>query len=124
MARYPVYAATAFDLAARPRPAHVEPPARLREIERLVSYAEWDVVDFQARLRPILRQIAAHRLAVSRTVDIDLDPEAARAALGQRVWAILAPAEPLPDRRNQPIGLDNLRTVVEALEQLDDLPHD
>jgi hypothetical protein len=122
--RLPVYRSREFDEVGRtPRPAG-ELPARLREIDRLVSYSAWDVVDAEARLRPILRQIAAHRLALYRTIDLDADPDAARTVLGQRVWAVLAAGERSPEQGEKPIPLDDLRLVVWTLERLDGLPHE
>jgi hypothetical protein len=123
-ARFPIYGRSAFDQAERGRPPAAEPPGRLREIERLVSYAAWDVFDAEARMRPLLCQIAAHRLAVSRAIDLEADPDAARAELGERVWNILTPADPSPQRPEPPITLDELQVVVSALERLDGLSHD
>ncbi|HET7092728.1 MAG TPA: hypothetical protein VFI22_04595, partial [Thermomicrobiales bacterium] len=107
------------------RPATVSsagPPQRLREIERLVAYSKWDAADFHARLRPILRHAAAQRLAAIRTIDIDANPAAARAALGDRVWFLLAPKDPTTIRRDGGIAPDDLQTIVATLEALDDEP--
>ena len=59
----------------RQRPTHLdELPQRIRAINRLVTRAGWDAAGFELELRPILRAIAAQRLATYRTIDIDTDP--------------------------------------------------
>lgn len=121
--RFPIDWRPPAAFASQIRPSAPDPPQRLREIERLVAYAQWDGVDFHARLRPVLRLIAARRLAAQGTIDIDANPEAARAALGERVWTLLAPKDPTKIRRDGGIASEELRAVVATLEALDDEPH-
>ncbi len=116
---HPIHRRTAFDLAQERWTVPPEPPERLRQIERLVASAGWDRREFQARLRPVLRQIAAQRLTSYLSINIDAEPEAARAALGEPVWVLLAPAIDVQDRAGPGISVDTLWTVVEALERLD-----
>ena len=101
----------------------LDQPARLRAITRMVSHAEWDAVGFQLELRPILRAIAKQRLATYRTIDIDADPRAARAVLGEQVWALLTPVEIERAKGSGGITLSDLRAAVEALEGLHANPH-
>ena len=72
----------------------------------------------ELELRPILRAIAAQRLATYRTIDIDADPAAARAILGERVWTLLTPVNLEMARRARGIDPDGVRAAVEKLEEL------
>ena len=100
----------------------LDQPARLRTITRMVSHAEWDAVGFQLELRPILRAIARQRLAAYRTIDIDTEPDAARAVLGTQVWALLTPIDIERAKGSGGVTLSELRTVVDVLEGLDAKP--
>ncbi|MER3486147.1 MAG: hypothetical protein C4345_09425, partial [Chloroflexota bacterium] len=71
--------------------------------------------EFQARLRPSLRDIAAQRLATYRSIDIDAEPDDARAMLGEKVWALLE----MREQDGPGIALGELQMVVDALESLD-----
>jgi hypothetical protein len=101
----------------------LDQPSRLRAIQRMVSHADWDGAGFQLELRPMLRAIARQRLATYRTIDIDRDPEAPRAALGERVWALLTPVEIEQAKLGGGVTLSDLGAAVEALERLDGNPH-
>jgi hypothetical protein len=120
--RYPVLWRSSLDLS--PIPARTpEFPARLRAIDRLVSRSEWDAVGYQQELRPILRAIAAQRLATYWTIDIDADPAAARAVLGEQVWALLARVDLERARDSRGIAREELRVAVARLEELDVVAH-
>jgi hypothetical protein len=95
-----------------------ELPQRIRAINRLVTRAGWDAAGFELELRPILRAIAAQRLATYRTIDIDADPAAARVILGEQVWTLLTPVNLEIARRARGIEPDDMRAVVEKLEEL------
>ncbi|HEU5430464.1 MAG TPA: hypothetical protein VFU81_02310 [Thermomicrobiales bacterium] len=122
MLRYPVDWRPPAEFAKPAPPPPLEWPPRLREIERLVAYSKWDAADYNARLQPVLRAIAAQRLA-AQTIDLDADPDAARRALGDLVWTLLEPKDPIALRRDGGIDPDGLRMVVATLEALDDDPH-
>jgi hypothetical protein len=117
-ARYPVLWRSSAD-RANDQPDRDELPQQLRAINRLVTRAGWDAAGFELELRPMLRAIAAQRLATYRTVDIDADPAAARAILGERVWTLLTPVD-LDTARRAPGGVDpdGVRAAVETLEGL------
>jgi hypothetical protein len=110
---------TSFERALRTR----RPGApRLRELERI----EHDVVqgaanplDLHRRLRPLLRQIAAHRLAVRHGVALDTGDGHARLLLGDEAWALLRPDRELPDERRGPrLGVHEIEAIVARLETL------
>src|SRR5215204_4062299 len=116
-ARYPVLWRSSAD-RSKDQPNLDELPQRIRAINRLVSRAGWDAAGFELELRPILRAIAAQRLLAYRTIDMDADPAAARAVLGERVWTLLTPVNLEMARRARGIEPDGVRTAVEKLEEI------
>jgi hypothetical protein len=121
-ARYPVLWRSSAD-RAKDQPNLDELPQRIRAINRLVTRAGWDAAGFELELRPILRAIAAQRLLTYRTIDIDGNPAAARAILGERVWTLLTPVNLEMARRAKGIDPDDVRAAVETLEELGATPH-
>jgi hypothetical protein len=117
-AALPAPGRSAFDEALRRREPEQRRPAQLERIERAVTLGTTTAFDFHARLRPLLREVAAARLARARGVD--LDSPAGRAALGDDAWELLRPDREPPDDRFGP-GLDphRLRRLVALLETLD-----
>ena len=115
--RYPVLWRSSSD-RAKDQPNLDELPQRIRVINRLVTRAGWDAAGFELELRPILRAVAAQRLATYHTIDIDADPGAARAILGERVWTLLTPVNLEMARRARGIDPDGVRAAVEKLEEL------
>ena len=106
-----------FELALRrPAPPDERPP-QLERVERGVTLGVSLAQDFHARLRPLLREAARARLAVSRGVD--LDSPAGRAAVGEEAWELLRPDREPPDDRFGP-GVDRgeLARLVDTLERL------
>jgi hypothetical protein len=88
----------------------------LEELEHAVEFSVTTAFDFHFRLRPHLVGIAAHRLAL-RGIDLDHQPERARALLGEETWQLLRPDRPAPEARNAS-GLP-LRTLQRVVEKLD-----
>jgi hypothetical protein len=71
------------------------------------------------RLRPMLREIAAHRVRRRYGVELDDEPARARELVGTEAWDIVRPNRPLPaDRLAVGPPLSTLRTVVDELEQI------
>jgi hypothetical protein len=89
-------------------------PAELVALERAVALGCSETYALEDTLRPVLRGIAAERLLVRRSIVLDAEPDEARRALGDRVWAIVAEqTSPGP-----PIAPADLRAAVDALERL------
>lgn len=108
---------SAFDAALHRRPREDARPPQLERLERAVTLGVAGAFDFHARLRPVLRDAAAARLAVARGVE--LDSPAGRAALGDEAWELLRPDREPPDDRFAPgISAAGLRALVEDLERL------
>lgn len=108
-----------FERALQP-PRRARPrPEALASLERRVLLATETAFEVHYRLRPFLREIAAHRLSARRGIDLDADPEAAREALGAEAWELVRPDRPAPaDRLGPGLRLDDLRAAVHSLERI------
>lgn len=94
-------------------------PLSLARAEREVSMAGASAFDVHFRLRPVLVDLAGDLLASRRGIDLQREPERARAALGASAWEIVRPDRPEPEERNDPgIGLPELDRVITALEHV------
>jgi hypothetical protein len=98
------------------------PPERPRELERLereVYLSLGSSFYLHHRMRPVLREIAAHRMLTKHGVDLDGKPAAAAALLGEPAWSWLRPdrAEPR-DRWATGPSVDELHAVVDAVERI------
>jgi hypothetical protein len=71
------------------------------------------------RLRPILREIAAHRLSKGFGVHLDREQERARELIGGDAWELVRPERPPPGDRLAPgPPASQLSKVVEELERI------
>jgi hypothetical protein len=113
---------------AAPR-AEPEPPARRRRLsqrlpelertERAVLLAASTAFDVHYRLRPILREIAAQRLATRRGLTLDRETTASRAVVGEDTWELVRPDREPPELRFGPgVAASELAKVVDALERI------
>jgi hypothetical protein len=71
------------------------------------------------RVRPLLCEIAAHRLRVHYGVDLDEEPGRARELVGTSAWELVRPHRPPPDDRLA-VGppLSHLADVATELEEI------
>jgi hypothetical protein len=112
-------APSSFDEALRPEPVAHERPAELVRLEREVVLASARAFDLHFRLRPLLREIADHRLRRRHGSGLDESGEGPREALGEPAWQLLRPDLPTPEDRLGPgLPLAELRRVVDALERI------
>jgi hypothetical protein len=117
-ARAPETRVSEFESAlrrTRSRPRDSGELALVREIElsRLSAF------HVHARLRPVLREIAAHRLLKRYGVDLDVEPGRARELVGPAAWELVRPERPPPaDRLAVGPTLPELRTVLSELERV------
>jgi hypothetical protein len=116
---YPRPGPSPFDAALAARPAASRPPAELARIARLLALSSASAAHAHTRLGPELRRVAADRLSWSRGIELDDDPAAARAALGEAAWALVRP-DPgeLPDRDAPGTPPAVLEAAVAALERV------
>jgi hypothetical protein len=102
-----------------PRNAAPNRPTELLDIEGRVSLAKVSAFDYQSRLRPVVRDIAAQRLAANWHIDLLHKPEAAEARLGSDLWEEIQDAPGFGDPREQPgPTVARLRAIVERLESI------
>lgn len=72
-----------------------------------------------ARVRPVLREIAAHRLLARYGVELDAEAARARELVGASAWELVRPDRPPPrDRLSAGPPIGELRRVVEELEAI------
>jgi hypothetical protein len=116
---YPRPPVSPFDAALAARPAPPKPPPELERLARLLALSSASALHAHTRLRQELRPVATDRLAWWLGVDLDADPAAARAALGEAAWALVRP-DPgeLPDRNAPGMPPADLAAAVAALERL------
>lgn len=99
-----------------PRQEAVPPSAldyRLVRIRRdLRDAAERD--DRPDEIQPLLRELAAERLRAHHDVDLDTEPERARALLDPQLWHYLSTRPPGTRRRSRAV----LNTALEGIEKL------
>jgi len=94
-------------------------PAELVRIERELEMATQSAFDTYFRLRPILRELATTRLALS-AVDLDAPGGRAEALLGPEAWDLVKPDAERPSDHYAP-GV-RLSAVAHALDAVEALP--
>jgi hypothetical protein len=118
---YPPPPASPFDAALAARPAAPRPPAELDRLARLLALSSASALHAHTRLRSELRPVAADRLRWALAVDLDADPAAARAALGEAGWALLARDQrDLPSREAAGLPPAALAELIGNLERIGD----
>ena len=97
-----------------PEPADTSPLS----IERDVDLSRIEAVHFHVRLRPLLREIAAHRVRTKYGVELDREPDRARELLPSDVWEIVRPDRPFPEDRLAPgPSFAQQRKLLDGLER-------
>jgi hypothetical protein len=112
--------ATPFEelLAAAPR--RVQPVGQLESIRQGLAAASWSRGELHYRLAPMIREIAAARLSRRHGVDLDRQPERARALIGDgRVWELAGPRRGPPENRRAS-GWSR-RELEELLDELEEI---
>jgi len=100
---------------SRRRPSDSGELTLVRDIKQSRSSA----LHLHVRLRPILREIAAHRVWMRFGVDLDREQERARELIGPNAWELVRPGRLPPDDRLAPGPASaELRVVVDELERI------
>jgi hypothetical protein len=108
-----------YERALRRRPRRPLRPPELARIEREVALAAGSAFDLHFRLRPLLREVARHRLSRRRGLELDAGAPETRALLGEELWELARPDRPPPDDRLGPgLPLSRLRAALNALERI------
>jgi hypothetical protein len=117
-ARAPVERQSLLDAALagmRRMPDDSGEPALLRDLELSRSSA----FHLHVRVRPVLREIAAHRLRARYAVELDREPARARELVGAAAWELVRPdRSPPADRLAPGPSAAELRAVVTDLDAI------
>jgi hypothetical protein len=117
-AHAPAQRASPFDAALaamRKAPAESGEPALAHEVE----FSTYNAFYFHQRLRPLLRDIAAHRLRSRYAVELQAEPARARELVGSEAWDVVRPdGRPPVARMASGPAIDELRLVVDELEAI------
>ena len=111
-------AASSRVVVPRARPRDDKRPASLARLERELEMSTQSAFDTYFRLRPIVRELAATRLALS-AVELDAPGSRAEALLGPDAWALVRPDAVRPRDHFAP-GL-SLADVAHALDSVEGL---
>ena len=97
---------------------NVRPPELVR-IEREITLGALTDAHLHRSLLPLLREVAATRLAAHHHVSLERRPEQACQLLGDEAWEVLNPNRPEPlDRSGGGMSLRKIGALVKTLEQL------
>ncbi len=114
-----VHGPSLVDELADPLDVLPERPVELERLEREVHLSLGNSFYLYHRLRPVLREVAAHRLLLRHGCDLDMRPEEAHTLLGDAAWSWLRPDRVEPTDRWAPgPPLAELTAVVDALERI------
>jgi hypothetical protein len=101
--------------AMRRAPAESAESALVRELE----LSTYNAFHFHSRLRPLLRDVVAHRLRSRYGVELDAEPVRARELVGAAAWEVVRPDRPPPsDRMGAGPTVAELHVVVDELEDV------
>jgi hypothetical protein len=88
-------------------------------LDREIELSRLNAFHLHLRVRPLLREIAAHRLLKRYGVDLDAEPARARELVGASAWEIVRPDRPAPADRLAPgPPLSQLNAVLTDLERI------
>lgn len=108
-----------FEQALRRRKAVTSQPEELLRMDREIVLGAADADHAHRQLLPLLRTVAAARLAGRHGVELERRPETARSLLGEDVWELLRPDRPEPEDRHGPgIPRERIAAVIERVEAL------
>jgi len=100
------------------RPPRAEQVAELERLDRVLVMASTSAFDVHHRLRPLVRGLAAERLHAHHGVDLEREPERAKALAGDELWELLRPDRELGRRSGPGLPMPATSRVVDELEAL------
>src|SRR5262245_44592974 len=105
-----------FEQALRSRRPKASQPEELLRMDRELVLGSADADHAQRRLLPLLRSVAAARIAARYGFELERRPEAARELLGEDVWELLRPDRPEPaDRHGPAVPRQHVGAVIEQV---------
>jgi hypothetical protein len=93
------------------------PLEQLRRVDDTLTAARASDAGVERDLRPLFRAIAATRLA-RRGVDVDRDPEDARAILGEELWELVRSGRSRSNAFPGGVSIAGLQGLIERLERI------
>jgi hypothetical protein len=90
----------------------------LRAVEMTLRLSTANAIDFDVRLRPLLRDLARWRLQRNRGVDMDRKPEVARRILGEPLATFVEGAGAPPPFGSPGVPLADIDAGLDQLEQI------
>jgi hypothetical protein len=118
-----VIRATAMPMPPKPaaRPTFDNGPStRFHRFERISEMLGWAPLagrHYEYGVRRVLRELVAQRLAETYRIDLDRNPDAARAVLGERCWPLVDPAQSF-HLDESGVDLRRIEHLVSVLEEL------
>ncbi len=108
-----------FEEALRSRRSDRSTPPELLRAERDVRLALGSAGRLHSRFVPPLREIVSVRLLSRRGIELDRNPAAARAVIGDELWQLIRPDRPPPpDPRARGISERELHLVLDEVERI------
>jgi hypothetical protein len=97
----------------------VRPDSGEPTLTRDLELSTYNAFHLHARVRPVLRDVAADRLRTRYGLELDAEPERARELVGADAWELVRPErQPPRDRMATGPTVDELRVVVDQLEAI------
>jgi hypothetical protein len=94
-------------------------PPQLRKVEGLLRFSRRHAFTAKERLVPMLRDLAAERLYARYGIDLEADPDAARAVVGTPGWEIIGLEwSAANDRSGTGPSYESVEAAVSAIERL------
>jgi hypothetical protein len=108
-----------FEQALRRRKQATSQPEELMRMERELVLGIADADHAHRRLLPLLRAAAAAHLSARHGLELERQPEEARALLGEDVWELLRPDRPPSEDRHGPgVPRERVAAAIERVESL------
>lgn len=92
--------------------------AGLRAVEMTLRLSSASALDFEVRLRPLLRDLVRWRLLTNRGVDMDRKPDAARRILGEPLASFVEDPKEPPPFGSPGVPLAQLDAGLDQLEKI------
>jgi hypothetical protein len=105
--------------ARTPRSRAPNWPTELFDLEARVSLAKVSAFDYESRLRPLLRELAAQRLAAHWNVDLATQRPAAHAHVHDALWAELVEDVPADARDRRFVPGPSVARINDLIQDLE-----
>jgi hypothetical protein len=104
---------------ARVAPGSAEPPIEQSDwLDRQLHFARASAEELHRSFRPVVVQVAAAQLARKHGVALEREPDRARSLVSERLWELIRPDRPTPQKRGRGLRPEELERVIAELEEL------